>query len=88
MKNPEKVFKRLVDENASLLSSMTNEMQQRVEFYEHPTYGDMYPVIVSFPDFKLAFVSEFYDLDDMMSESTDEYRPFLINNDLVLGYEK
>ena len=87
MNKSEKLFKRLLDEKASMLESMTNEIQQRVEFYEHPTMGDMHPVIVCFPDYELAFESDFYDLDDMMSDHTGDYRPFLVEQHLVLGYE-
>jgi len=87
MKAPEKLFKMLIDDKAYMLSSMVNEMQQSVEFYEHPIIGDEHPIIVSFPDYGLAFDSDFYDLDDMMSDSTYEYRPFLNGQDLMYGYE-
>jgi hypothetical protein len=88
MNKSEKLFKRLLDEKALMLESMANEMQQRVEFYEHPTMGDMAPVIVCFPDYELAFESDFYDLDDMMSDRTYEYRPFLNGESLMMyGYE-
>lgn len=88
MNKSEKLFKRLLDEKALMLESMTNELQQCVEFYEHPTMGDMHPVIVCFPDYELAFESDFYDLDDMMSDHTYEYRPFLNGESLMMyGYE-
>jgi hypothetical protein len=88
MKTPEKLFNMLIDEKATMLDSITNEIQQRVEFYEHPIMGDEHPIIVSFPDYGLAFDSDFYDLDDMMSDSTHDYRPFLNGEGLMMyGYE-
>lgn len=86
MSPSEKYFHKLMDHNLTLYDEMTNEMGQRVEFYEHPIYGDEHPVIIVFPDERVAFTSDFYETDDMMDEQGD-YRPFFYHSTLYYGYE-
>lgn len=87
MKNPTKFYEFLQQNNAFGYDQITNELGQKIVFYEHPIHGEDFPVIVAFPDHKVAFVSDFYDLSDMTSEETMEYRPFLWNQELILGFE-
>lgn len=86
MSPAEKYFHKLMDHNLTLYDEMTNEMGQRVEFYEHPIYGDEHPVIIIFPDERVAYDSDFFETDDMMNEDGD-YRPFFYHSKLTLGYE-
>jgi hypothetical protein len=87
MKNPNKFYEFLQQNNAFSYDQISNELGQKVVFYEHPIHGDEFPVIVAFPDQQVAFVSDFYDLDDMTQEDSLEYRPFLWNMELLLGFE-
>jgi len=87
MKNPHKFYEFLQQNDAFGYDQISNELGQKVVFYEHPTLGDEFPVIVAFPDQQVAFVSDFHDLDDMTSEETIEYRPFLWNQEMILGFE-
>jgi hypothetical protein len=86
-KNPQQLFEFCQKYSATSYSQIWNELCQNVVFYEHPIHGDIFPVIVAFPDHKVAFVSDFYDLDDMTSEESTEYRPFLWNEEMYLGFE-
>jgi len=69
-------YDKLMSYNPFELNSMTNHKQQRITFYEHPIYGDEEQIICVCHDLKLADYSGFYDTDDMMSETSDEYYPW------------
>jgi hypothetical protein len=86
-KNPQQLYEFCEKNSATGYDSIVNELNQKIVFYEHPIHGDIFPVIVAFPDHKVAFVSDFYDLADMTSEETIEYRPFLWNQEMILGFE-
>jgi hypothetical protein len=87
MNKTHKFYQNLVSNNATLLAKMTNELGQEVHFLEHPIHGDIFPIIVAFPTENAAFISAFYDLDDMMHLDHSEYRPFLVDGELRMGYE-
>lgn len=67
MKNvtPQERFQMLIDSKATCLGNFRNDLGQMMEFYEHPTLGDEANVLVMFPEFKVAYNSTFYDLEDM-----------------------
>jgi hypothetical protein len=69
-------YENLMAQDPTEYDRMTNSKKQLVIFYEHPTKGDEWPVIVAFPDYKAAFTSNFYDTDDMRA-SHREYEPIL-----------
>lgn len=90
MKNkptPQKYYSLMTEMKATVYDTMYNELNQKIEFLEHPIHGDCFPIIVSFPEEKVAFPSDFYDLEDMMNVEHSEYRPFLIGNQMKLGFE-
>ena len=91
MKNttPQANFQRLGDMNAFKLGENVNDMNQRMEFFEDPTLGDEGFVWVSFPHFKVAFVSDFFDTNDMKGKVRDLYTEEeikAINGNLDLDY--
>jgi len=86
-KTPKEYYDFVVSKDAFVYGTIMNELYQRVQFIEHPIYGDEHEVIVAFPDHKVAFDSGFWDCDDMRSETSTDYRPFLDDGKLKLGFE-
>ena len=68
------------------LGEIKNNLNQLIEFYEHPLKGDLYPVIAICHELKLAEITDFFELDDMTSPHED-YRPLFIDGALRMGYE-
>lgn len=79
-------FDKLMSFNPTIYDEYINTQGKKVLFCEHPCLGDESPVIVIFPDDKLAFESGFWDIEDMIAEHK-EYEPVLIGNDCFLGYQ-
>lgn len=73
-------LERLKASNPLLLGVITNSLGQRVEFYEHPFEGDMYPVIAVIED--KAMNTGFFDMDDFYEGS--EYLPYLRDNEIKI----
>lgn len=71
-------FEKLMAKEPYMLDEMTNTQGLRIEFYEHPSLGDEAPVLVVFPAEKLAFSSDFYETDDMMTNG--DYEPQLMDD--------
>jgi hypothetical protein len=63
-----------------------NNLKQLIEFYEHPYYGQDFPVIAVCHELKLAVSTDFYELDDMTAPHED-YRPMFVDGALRMGYE-
>lgn len=68
-----KMKNQSVVEGLEPLAVRYNKALQRVKFFEHPTKGDDFPIIVQIED--VTVNSEFYDLSDMTKDS--EYMPEL-----------
>ena len=66
----------------TLLGSVTNQLGQAVEFYEHPTMGDTAPVYAKIDD--VVINTGAYDTDDFHLDS--EYNPILTNDGEVMCY--
>ena len=79
-------YKELIEYKADKLGETVNQMGQEVHFYEHPLHGDEYPVIVIFPEYEVAFNSDFFDIDDMIAEH-GEYTPYFVGGELTLGFQ-
>lgn len=71
-------FEKLMAKEPYMLDEMTNTQGLRIEFYEHPVFGDEVPVLVVFPAEGLAFISDFYETDDMMANG--DYEPQLMDD--------
>lgn len=77
----------------TLLDSMTNQLGQRVEFYEHPTLGDSAPVYAKIDN--IVANTGFYDLGDFFMQEEvpvldgtsividSEYNPVLHNGEVM-----
>ncbi len=83
-----KDYAMLIDQKATQYDVLINCYGQKVVFYEDPIYGDDFPVWVAFPDFEVAFLSSFMDIDDM-NEVTGDYTPVFISQtgEFKLFYE-
>ena len=79
-------YEKLMAQNPFKLGVVMNEKGQRIDFYEHPIWGDEAPIICVSHDLKLAANSTFFDTEDMTSEY-DDYRPwFDIDGKLQIGF--
>lgn len=61
----------MIEYNAQVLGSMTNDLGQRMRFYEDPVYGEDADIVVGFIDFGVAFRTGFFDLHDMTAKNCD-----------------
>ena len=77
-------YEKLMSYNPTEYDRMTNSKGQKIIFVEHPTRGDEYPVIAVCHELKLAYVTDFFDLDDMMADHK-EYEPSFENGKLLIG---
>ena len=77
-------YTKLMAHSPYKLDEMTNTYGQLIEFYEHPTQGDEYPVIAACHELQLAANTEFFELDDM-TDSHGEYQPVFVGGELHFG---
>lgn len=77
-------YDKLMGLYPTVLGDMVNSDGQKVLFLEHPLRGDEAPVIVQFPEYRLAFDSEFWDTDDM-EEVGGCYEPSVLDGKLYHG---
>ena len=63
----------LMAQNPTLLHTMVNQLGQEIEYYEHPTYGDTYPVIAVLHSAEQAKLTDFYDTEDFFEDSDYNY---------------
>jgi hypothetical protein len=80
-------YDKLMSANPYELDNMVNSYQQKVTFYEHPTQGDESPIIAVCHSMKQAFLTDFFDTEDMLNEDSDEYQPIFTGNDCVCFFE-
>mgnify|MGYP003644199367 FL=1 len=66
-------YNRIKALNPTKYGEVTNQRGQLVEFYEHPTKGDEYPVIAIIEEFKEAVCTDFFDTSDFFEGS--DYNP-------------
>ena len=72
-----KDFVYLKKNNATLLDEVVNSYGQLIQFYEDPIRGEDELVWIMFPDFEVAFLSDFWDTNDMAHFDND-YTPIYI----------
>jgi hypothetical protein len=70
-------YKRLKALNPTKYGEVTNQRGQLVEFYEHPTKGENYPVIAIIEEFKEAVCTDFFDTSDFFEDS--DYNPIYMH---------
>jgi hypothetical protein len=75
-----------MEKNPFKYGEIINKENQLIEFFEHPYYGQDFPVIAVCQDLKLAELTTFYELDDMVAQS-GEYTPLFIEGSIRYGYE-
>jgi hypothetical protein len=79
-------YEKLMATEPFKYGEISNNLNQLIEFYEHPYYGQDFPVIAVCHELKLAFSTDFYELDDMTAED-GEYTPLFIEGKIIYGYE-
>jgi hypothetical protein len=77
-------YAKLMSHNPTKLGGMMNDLQQKIDFYEHPTKGDEAEVIAVSHELELASYSTFYDLDDMTALH-GEYQPSFQDGKFFIG---
>lgn len=76
--NPTEDLLNLHRNDAAILDARNefkNDLGQRITFYEDPTLGEDSCIWVAFPDYEVAFLSTFYDLQDMTFKVGDYFSP-------------
>ena len=77
-------YEKLMAQNPTVIGKMTNSLGQEIEFLEHPTEGDLSPVICACHALKLAANSDFFETDDMEAEH-GEYEPKFEDGHFFIG---
>jgi len=85
MKDPKEYFDALVKREATKLKSTTNQLGQRVDYVEHPFYGDVHPVIAMFPNQGVAFNTTFFDCGDFYRGS--DYNSCFVDGKHLCAFE-
>jgi len=78
-------YSRLIALNPTVYATLTNREGQQMDLVEHPLRGEDHPVIILYHAEKLAFCSDFYDTDDLLTN--EDYQPIYIHGDMLLSYE-
>lgn len=79
-------FHELLKKNPTEIGFIINKLGQGVIFYEHPSAGDLSPIIAAFPNYQLAYLTDFFDLDDMIADH-GEYQPVVYNGKCCCYFE-
>lgn len=68
--------------NPTLLKEVTNQLGQVVKFYEHPTQGDLAPVLALIEGEVVC--TDFFDTDDFYENS--EYLPVMQHGEIECAF--
>lgn len=63
----------LMAQNPTLLHTQINQSGQEIQYYEHPYYGEDYPVIAVSHEHQKAVLTNFYDTYDFYEDSEYNY---------------
>ena len=77
-------YTKLMSQAPTELGKMMNDLNQSITFYEHPKYGDEYPILIVCHELELASHTDFMDTSDMEAEH-GEYQPSFVNGKLYIG---
>ena len=77
-------FQKLINNNPTSYGKMINSKDQEIEFFEHPTLGDGYPIIAVCHKLELAASTTFWETEDMISDHK-EYEPSFQNGKFYIG---
>jgi len=78
-------YNKLMASNPTKHESVTNQIGQIIDLYEHPTMGDTYPVIAVIHDEEVAYCTDFYDCGDFYEGS--DYMPVYINGKMGCAFD-
>jgi len=78
-------YKNLMEQEPTVYEEMINQIGQKVQFVEHPTKGEDYPVIAVFPEYEKAVVTNFFDCSDFYIDS--DYNPCIVDDKVIEHYE-
>ena len=77
-------YDKLMALNPTKYGTKVNQLGQIVDFYEHPLQGDEYPVIAVIEAEKVAYCTDFYDLEDFYDDS--EYMPVYMHGTMDCAF--
>jgi len=77
-------YAKLMANEPTEYSRMTNSLGQEIVFYEHPFKGDEFPVIIVCHELQLADYTDFMECDDM-TQTHQEYEPSFVDGKLHIG---
>ena len=75
-------YKKLMANNPTEYTRLTNSLGQEIVLYEHPIQGDAWPVIAACHEMEKAGDTGFYDTYDMTAEDR-EYEPWFDGDGLL-----
>jgi hypothetical protein len=78
-------YTKLMALKPTVLTKFTNREGQEIELVEHPTQGDLSPVIIVYHDEKIAVISDFFDTNDLLGGA--DYEPIYMYGEMNLAYE-
>ena len=77
-------YSRLMKKNPTKYGEIINQLKQKVTLYEHPTMGDLSPVIAVIKE--SAVSTDFFDTEDFYENS--DYNPILLEDgNIVCAFE-
>ena len=79
-------YKKLMENEPTIYTTLVNSLGQKIDLVEHPFRGDESAVIAVCHELQIASHTDFYDLEDMLSEHR-EYEHLFINGTLQHGLE-
>ena len=82
---PTAFYSYLTSNGASVLNEFLNDAHQNVILAEHPRYGEDGGVCTMFPEYEVAFRTDFYDTEDLTARG--DYQPLLLDGELKFAYE-
>jgi len=80
-----KLYSYLIANDAFVLHRFTNDAAQEVVLVEHPIYGDDAGIVVMFPEYAVAFATDFFEISELAE--TKEYQPLYFDEYIRFGYE-
>lgn len=78
-------YPRLMALKPTVLAKFTNREGQEIDLLEHPTKGDLAPVLIAYHKEQLIVNSEFFDTDDLLGGA--DYEPIYMYGKMNLAFE-
>ena len=78
-------YEKLMAAKPTIYDTITNCLGQKIDLMEHPSQGDLAPVIAVSHELKLASDTDFFDTEDLHEGS--DYNPIFKDGKLMCEFE-